>query len=301
MSYSLFPIIIASIGLLKAFLEAFSIVRTDFFVKLFFMDFSMDTTTFDIKRFRILDIILCTTCATACLLYAFTGHFWWIIAVLPVWILLLYFMAKMNKKDSHVFTIGAVIMFSSMILSCQINNESENVTADLFSILNSEKKIALEYCRYYGISTEMGTKSEGSPDDIIVLPEWAYDYVLKYVKADSFEFWDESMICSSLGKDSSLSYDQKVAVATLIGDISALKESATAFLEHETKSREEDCRALYYRKVKECILERLTMGVIGGSFVGKSLIGAELGIIGGLISSWCGIQELGREYIRCSS
>ena len=297
----LFPIIIASIGLLKACLEVFGIVKIDFFVKLFFMDFSMNTNTFDTKRFRTLDIILCTTCASACLLYAFTGHFSWVIAAIPGWIFLMVIMARLKKKGAQVLNIGAIFLFASMLLSCQVDNESEDVTSKLITIMNSEKKAAFEYCRYYGISTEMGTKSVGISDETIELPEWAFEYVQKYIQADSFEFWDESSICSLLGKDPSLSNNQKVAVAIIIGDLSALKESAASFLENETKTNEADCRELYYRKVKECILERLTMGIIGGSFLGKNIIGAELGIIGGLISSWCGIQELGREYIRCSA
>lgn len=88
-------------------------------------------------------------------------------------------------------------------------------------------------------------------------------------------------------------------IATIIGDISSVKDVAMSFVRMETKSlNEEDCLSIYYQQVKEAIITNVSVGATGGGAIGGG-IGFELGILGGLIVSLREIKELGREYVRC--
>lgn len=200
---------------------------------------------------------------------------------------------------SHFCSFVFVILFELSLLSCQ-RNYSKIAESNYYSVMITEKEVVAEYFKNYGICTEMGTKASDSQDERVMLPEWAYDYVLQYMYSDPIETWDEYQICMSLETDSSLTEEQKQFVAIVIGDFSALKESALDYLHAETKASEAECRACYYQQVKECLIDNITVGAIGGSLL-SGFMGVELGIIGGLIHSWREIQDLGRQYIRCTS
>lgn len=172
--------------------------------------------------------------------------------------------------------------------------------SNYYNVMIAEKAAATEYFKNYGTCTEMGTKAFDPQDENVVLPEWAYDYILQYLNSNTIESWDEYQICMLLETDSSLSEAQKQFVAIVIGDYSALIESAQEYLNAETKASEADCRAIYYQQVKECLIDNITVGAIGGSLL-SGFMGVELGLIGGLIHSWREIQDLGRQYIRCTA
>ena len=208
-------------------------------------------------------------------------------------------MITLNKRMSNSSSFVLLFLFELLFLSCQRNN-SMTTESNCYEVMITEKAAAAEYFKNYGICTEMGTKAFEPQDENVVLPEWVYDYVLQYMNSNTIESWDEYQICMSLEKDSSLSKEQKQVVAMVIGDFSALKESALEYLDAETKASEAECRAAYYQQVKECLIDNITVGAIGGSLL-SGFMGVELGIIGGLIHSWREIQDLGRQYIRCTA
>ena len=201
----------------------------------------------------------------------------------------------MSNSSSFVL----LFLFELLFFSCQRNN-SMTAESNYYEVMIAEKAAASDYFKSYGICTEMGTKAFEPQDENVVLPEWVYDYVLQYMNSNTIESWDEYQICMLLEKDSSLSKEQKQVVAMVIGDFSALKESALEYLDAETKASEAECRAAYYQQVKECLIDNITVGAIGGSLL-SGFMGVELGIIGGLIHSWREIQDLGRQYIRCTA
>ena len=75
--------VISALCLCKALLEMTSIVKTEFFVKLFYFDFKKDISSVNLRRFRFLDIANCLVSAVALGLFAITAQaFWIILAVL---------------------------------------------------------------------------------------------------------------------------------------------------------------------------------------------------------------------------
>lgn len=206
----------------------------------------------------------------------------------------------LNMKKLIFLRLIFVFLFVLTLLSCQRNNNMKAVS-DYYNIMTTEKAAAAEYFKNYGICTEMGTKAGDSQDEsVMTLPQWAYDYVLEYMNSNAIESWDEYQICMSLETDNSLSEEQKTFVATVIGDFSALKESALDYVNTETKAGEADCRAAYYRQVRNCLIDNISVGAIGGGVL-SGFMGVELGIIGGLIHSWREIQDYGIQYIKCTA
>ena len=103
--------------------------------------------------------------------------------------------------------------------------------------------------------------------------------------------------CSILEKQQDLSYEQKEYIAYILGALDFLKQEAYSVI-IETKADQSDCLSVYKNAVTETLSTDVIVGAIGGGCVG-GIIGAELGIIGGLISAWRGIRQAGRDYIRC--
>ena len=203
-------------------------------------------------------------------------------------------------RNFIIYRFVFVFLFGLTLLSCQRNNNMKAVS-DYYNIMIAEKAAAAEYFKNYGICTEMGTKAGDSLDEsVMTLPQWTYDYILEYMDSNTIESWDEYQICASLVTDNSLSEEQKTFVATVIGDFSALKESALDYVDAETKASEADCRAIYYRQVRNCLIDNICVGAIGGGAL-SGFMGVELGIIGGLIHSWREIQDYGIQYIRCTA
>lgn len=96
MTIQLFSAVISAMCLCKALLEAFSIVKTEFFVKLFFFDFKGDISSIDLKRFRFLDIINCLISGIACGFFALTSQAIWVIIAAPIVLTLIILMYKHN-------------------------------------------------------------------------------------------------------------------------------------------------------------------------------------------------------------
>ena len=88
MSSIVFPVAIAVLAVLKGVLEASSIIKTEAFVKLFFLDFKMNTESIDIQRFKRLDIAVSLLVATACVAYVVFNHVAWLLILLPALVIL---------------------------------------------------------------------------------------------------------------------------------------------------------------------------------------------------------------------
>ena len=217
------------------------------------------------------------------------------------------------KKLFFILTgIAALTISCSRVSS---NPDSD----DLLATMLAEKSIAAEYLKYYDVCSAGGTKAGLPEEERVIVPEWAYDYVLQYLEPDNLESWDEVAICNSLAEDFNLSSDEKQYVAVLIGDLSVVKDAAIAsideavaemeavMIEEKTpfepegkKMPEEDCYSRYVDQVKWALIENLGVGICGGGAVG-GLPGVGLGIIGGLIHSIGQIRQYGREYVRCTA
>ena len=200
----------------------------------------------------------------------------------------------------HFYFIALSLSLLGALLSC--NKHDNHAEAErLHSVLNAENKSAADFFSMMDSHLTSQTKSSEIPFEVLEIPDWAYDYFLQYTQSNSLDLWDEYSICNLLANDSALNNDQKIFITTILGDISALKDFAINNCpEMQTKSREADCRQLYYQKVKETIIGSVSTGAIGGSLF-SGLVGAELGLIGGMINAIRDIKELGREYIRCSA
>ena len=73
-----------------------SIVKTEFFVKLFFLDFKKEMSSADLRKFRFLDTANCLVAAAALGAFAITAQAGWIILGATAVAVFLYFMYKLD-------------------------------------------------------------------------------------------------------------------------------------------------------------------------------------------------------------
>ena len=213
-------------------------------------------------------------------------------------------------KKLFLLLLSGVALF----ISCSRVPDSNCSEDDLLATLTTEKAVASEYLRYHDICSVSGTKAGLPEEEPVVVPEWAYDYVLQYMEPDDIGSWDEVSICTSLANDFKLSSDEKHYVASMIGDLSAVKDVAIATINEKVEIKEktplepegrkmmseDDCYRIYMTEVKWAIFENVGCGAAAGGALGGGL-GVELGIIGGLIRAWNQIRQLGYDYIRCNA
>lgn len=205
---------------------------------------------------------------------------------------------KKQKPTGISLLLSGAMVFS--MLSCE-KQEIERESEDLYLVMQTEKRIARLFCNSFFQGDGMNSTKSGieTENQTIIIPSWAYNHFLSYTKSDDISWWDEMALCKELAMDNDLSPTQKKYIATIIGDISSVKDVAMSFVRMETKSlNEEDCLSIYYQQVKEAIITNVSVGATGGGAIGGG-IGFELGILGGLIVSLREIKELGREYVRC--
>lgn len=99
MSYSLPIIIIIAICLIKLLLELFSVVKTEVFIKLFFMDFKMDTSSFNVKTFKLFDIVWCLGLIILLYVYKITSNYVWLIVALLLSLAMIILFYRLKQKS----------------------------------------------------------------------------------------------------------------------------------------------------------------------------------------------------------
>ena len=96
----LIPITVAIICLVKIALEVFSIIPTKTFVKIFFMNPKMDTTSINIRRFRFLDVLLNATVVITCLLFLVSKAVRVVLVATPVVLIIILLMYNLRKEKN---------------------------------------------------------------------------------------------------------------------------------------------------------------------------------------------------------
>ena len=197
-----------------------------------------------------------------------------------------------------IYALLVCLLSVSLFSSCEKDGLPETVTEEsLLSAAQHTKMLASQYMlhSYIDISeTKSMSEESGLP---LVVPEWAYEFIKDYLTLGYYDDNDLKESCSILEKQQDLSYEQKEYIAYILGALDFLKQEAYSVI-IETKADQSDCLSVYKNAVTETLSTDVIVGAIGGGCVG-GIIGAELGIIGGLISAWRGIRQAGRDYIRC--
>ena len=183
-------------------------------------------------------------------------------------------------------------------VSCQ---KQETVDAqDLYSIVQNQKVATANAIGSYTRAGESSLEDFVSSDEMILLPEFAYNYFVEYTKSKDVQSWNEMDICQAIVCDEDLSIEQKIIVAEVIGSFSYLKDiicEATT-LTRKSKPDEEDCLAIYYQGCTDVIIENVGIGT-GAGYVAGGAGGAFVGFIGGSLRAMREIRKLGEAYIRC--
>ena len=204
-----------------------------------------------------------------------------------------------------------------VFISCQKEtSKTEPETSDLKAIYSRAENDANNYF-YSLLENDNFTYTKSSDDDNgLIVPAWAYPYIEAILNAEDIAKPNELSLIDALNNDILLSNEQKEYIAYLSGVLGYILEDAFILsedtksspldLDHNTSDNQsivsplsqDECLSIYKQQVKEILVTDISVGAIGGGVIGGA-IGFELGVIGGLISSWREIKQAGREYIRC--
>lgn len=195
----------------------------------------------------------------------------------------------------HFFFLVSIAM-CLFFVSCQ---KQETVDAqDLYSIVQNHKNVTANTIGTYTRAGEPSFDGCTSSNEMILLPEFAYDYFVEYTKSKDVQSWSEMDICQMIVRDKDLSVEQKEYVAEVIGSICYLKEVITETATFTRSKSEEDCLAIYLEGCRDVVVENVGIGTAAG-YVAAGYEGAYLGFIGGSIRAMREIRKLGQAYIRC--
>ena len=200
----------------------------------------------------------------------------------------------------RTFSISC-IMLMLITLICGCNKVPHEKSTDCLY-----KSVITQSCTYTNLLSTIQDSSapltKASDNDgwatFSELPINLQNHIIMYLEGDSLSDWDELQACRHIAEDNSLSENEKASLIQGLSAGLALKSFVKDSMQTKGGESEAECRAIYYKKVKNILLG-VVGATVGGAIASKSVAGAIGAFVAASVLALDSIDNAGVEYVRC--